>query len=932
VVRFLVVRVLLVRAQLGVTVSGASGVAPARRSRVDPPADHLDVAGEGLHLSTARADTEGETEPGPGGHVAVTGTRRLDGAAAIWALAAVQFVLAGVLFVVSVLPAAPLPDAPLRLPVWFLIAAFGLAEMGVVHIQLRRDAHTFSLSEFPLVLGLFFAAPWAVVVANLVGIGLELAFVRRQSPLKLLFNLAHFVLGAVVATAFFHAVIRFVADPTGPVGWLVALAAVAAASATSVLAIFVAMSLSEGRILTDRLRDIGTFAAIGTLANTSLAVVAVVVAWQDPRAALLLAAPTAAVYFAYRGYTSQRQRHETLEFLYESSRLLHESPEVESALTALLVQARETFRAGTAELVLAPTRPGDPALRIRVEGDDASTELEPVEFGESEAAVLARLGADGPQLIGPSRPPGDDLRVFLSAHAVDDDAMIAPLAGEERPLGLLLLGDRLGDVSYFDAQDLRLFATLTNHVSSSLEVGRLEKTLGQLTELKDELRHRAYHDALTGLANRSLFTEEVELALLEERNDIAVLFFDLDDFKTVNDSLGHQAGDDLLQAVSGRLQACLKSRDMPARMGGDEFAVLLRDLDAPERAQDVARRIIGALTPPFHLAADEVTTHCSIGIAYPDATVAGASELLRNADIAMYVAKRESKGSFRLFEESMHDEAQARLSLRTELQAAVEHDQFEVHLQPLVDLSSGMLVGAEALLRWDHPTKGLLTPGAFLELAEESGLLVPIGSLVLERACRAAAHWTEPLTLTVNIARSQLTRSDLVADVARALEASGLAPDRLLLEVTEYAVMQDIDRSHEILSRLVGLGVRVALDDFGTGYSSLEHLARLPVHLLKVAKTFVDGIGNQDRRAVVARGIVDLARALGLGTIAEGIETEVQAAQLRAWGCALGQGYLFGRPVPARDFPGGAGTVVTLDVAPPPGGATEAVGEVTEPR
>jgi diguanylate cyclase (GGDEF)-like protein len=856
-----------------------------------------------------------------GDEVAVARRRRLDAASAIWGLACLLLLLAAVLWFVSVRPQQPLAGAPFEIPFWFLVGAFALAEVGVVHIQLRRDAHTFSLSEFPLVLGLFFAAPALVPLANLVGIGLELALVRRQSPMKLLFNLGHFVLGAVVATAFFHALMPYVSDPVGPVAWLVTLGAVAASSGTSVLSIFVAISLSEGRLQTAKLRDIGSFAAIGTVANTSLAVVTVVVAWQDPRAALLLAAPTAAVYVAYRAYTSQRQRHETLEFLYESSRLLHESPEVESALTALLAQARDTFRAGTAELVLAPTRPGDPALRIRVEGDHATTALEPVEFGEEEAAVLQRLRADGPSLIGPSRPPSPQLRRFLSDHAIDEDAMIAPLAGEERPLGLLLLGDRLGDVSYFDSQDLRLFATLTNHVSSSLEVGRLEKTLGQLTELKDELRHRAYHDALTGLANRALFTEEVELALLEERDRIAVLFFDLDDFKTVNDSLGHQAGDDLLQAVAGRLQACLKSRDTAARLGGDEFGVLLRDLDSPERAEEVARRITGALTPPFHLAVDEVTTHCSIGIAHPDDSVPSALELLRNADIAMYVAKREAKGSFRLFEEAMHDEAQARLSLRTELQYAVENDQFEVHLQPLVDLSSGMLVGAEALLRWDHPTRGLLSPGAFLELAEESGLLVPIGAQVLERACAAAADWVEPLTLTVNVARSQLTRSDLVADVASALESSGLAPDRLLLEVTEYAVMQDIERSHAILSDLVALGVRVALDDFGTGYSSLEHLARLPVHLLKVAKTFVDGIGNEDRRAVVARGIVDLARALGLGTIAEGIETEAQAQQLRVWGCALGQGYLFGHPVAASQFP-----------MAPHGPAASSVGEVGEPR
>ena len=429
--------------------------------------------------------------------------------------------------------------------------------------------------------------------------------------------------------------------------------------------------------------------------------------------------------------------------------------------------------------------------------------------------------------------------------------------------------------------------------------------------LEEQLRHQAYHDPLTGLANRALFTDRLEEALRRsdrDRTGLAVLLLDIDAFKTVNDSLGHSSGDELLMAVSERLGSRLRPGDTAARLGGDEFVVLAEVLAHPEEAMVLAERLRKTLTAPFALGGRQVAIRASIGIAmvWPGDQVTG-EELLRNADVAMYVAKSAGQGGHAEFKPHMHEAALARLEMESELRSALSDGQLELHYQPIVGLPGRQVVGAEALIRWHHPAKGMVMPGQFIPVAEQSGLIDDIGTWVLNAACRQVAVWSAtggPAEVAVNVSARQLSSSEFVGVVRGSLAASGATPARLTLEITESVLMDDPDAASRTLADLRRLGVRVAIDDFGTGYSSLSYLGRFPLDYLKVDRSFVAGLGTDDAsecvgHAPLVSGIAQLGAALGLTVVAEGVETEYQAAAVARLGCHLAQGYLFGRPVPA---------------------------------
>jgi diguanylate cyclase (GGDEF)-like protein/PAS domain S-box-containing protein len=425
--------------------------------------------------------------------------------------------------------------------------------------------------------------------------------------------------------------------------------------------------------------------------------------------------------------------------------------------------------------------------------------------------------------------------------------------------------------------------------------------------LADELRHQALHDTLTGLANRALLGDRVAHALTR-RSDapglVAVLFIDLDDFKTVNDSLGHGAGDQLLVLVAERLRACLRTADTAARLGGDEFAILLDDPATEEQVGQVADRILEALHRPFLLEDREVIVSASLGIAIDPARAATADHLLRNADAAMYMAKQRGKGRWEMFDESMHDQAVARLELKASLAHAIEGDELYLNYQPIVELATGATVAVEALVRWTHPVRGLVPPAQFVPVAEETGLIVPMGRWILERACHDLASrpgW-ERLGLTVNVSVRQLQHAGFVADVLTALERSGLSQDRLTIEITESILMTNTDQIRDRLHRLRAHGVRIAIDDFGSGYSSLGYLQRFPVDVLKLDRSFVEDLQLDRPVGGVVRAIVELADGLDVRLVAEGIETAEQAEALRRRGCRYGQGFLYSRPVAADDL------------------------------
>jgi diguanylate cyclase (GGDEF)-like protein/PAS domain S-box-containing protein len=424
--------------------------------------------------------------------------------------------------------------------------------------------------------------------------------------------------------------------------------------------------------------------------------------------------------------------------------------------------------------------------------------------------------------------------------------------------------------------------------------------------LQAELQHQAFHDSLTGLANRALFSDRVEHAIQRGARDSStagVLLLDLDGFKTVNDSLGHTAGDELLVAVAQRLRAVLRPSDTAARLGGDEFAVLLEDLTGGEEACEVAERVLEAVDRPFALAGTEVVIHASVGIAVVGHLGADPEALLRNADAAMYSAKNGGKGCYRLFEPAMHSAAVARLQLEGDLRQAVEARQFVLHYQPVVSLTAGRVVALEALIRWQHPTRGLIPPADFIPIAEENGLIVDIGRWVLAAACRQARIWQEAhphlsLTIAVNLSPRQLADPGLVGDVRRALAESCLAPETLTLEITESVLVDNVGGAIARLGELKDTGVRLAIDDFGIGYSSLGALGSLPVDTLKIDKAFIDGVTTGVEADALVQAILRLARTFHLVTIAEGVERPDQLRRLEELGCDQIQGFCFSRPIP----------------------------------
>ena len=456
--------------------------------------------------------------------------------------------------------------------------------------------------------------------------------------------------------------------------------------------------------------------------------------------------------------------------------------------------------------------------------------------------------------------------------------------------------------------------TISNNMLGDSNVRGIVLTTRDISErkrLERQLTHQALHDSLTGLANRALFIDRIGHALdRHAREDVplAVLFIDLDDFKTVNDALGHTVGDQALVAVAERLSSCLRAGDTAARFGGDEFGVLLEDVEDPTTAYEVGARILERLKEPFTIEGNLLSIEASVGIVVSSAGDS-PTELLRNADVAMYKAKGQGKGRFEVFEVGMHAAVLERLALKADLGRALENGEFVSHYQPIVHLESGRIVGMEALVRWAHPTRGLLPPAEFISLAEETGLIVPIGMDVLRDACRQLRSWDgqhsiePPLKVSVNLSARQLQNPSLVPDVARVLAESDIEPGRVTLEITESILMSDTDASVVTLRRLKSLGVSLALDDFGTGYSSLSYLQRFPVDVLKVDKSFVDELGRgRDGDSRLARAIIGLGRMLQLEITAEGIERAEQLASLRELGCDLGQGYYFAKPLAAPEM------------------------------
>jgi diguanylate cyclase (GGDEF)-like protein len=782
---------------------------------------------------------------------------------------------------------------------WQLAAAFYLAEVFVVHLHFRKQAHTLSLAEIGLVVGLMLASPANLLAAQLVGTAPALLLNRRQRPMKFAFNLVELPLCTGVAVMLF----RTLASPgdSRPHLWLVALLVAAAAHALGVGLVSLVIAVAEGRLNAPQLATTLSISLLGAVSTASLGLAAVELFDREPSAVLLLLAPALVCAAALREYMKQREQREHVEFLYESMRATQGAPEFGLAIGQLLVAARRLLRAEFAEILLVS--PGEAAGPIRsVSGPLGEVLMRAEEaFGPAEQEAFAELDAQRVPLLLDRRRERQVLDALLVTRNLEE-AVIAPLRGERGTFGLLLVGDRTGDVGTFDESDVDLFKTFAGHASVLLENGRLEHSLAQVTELKEQLRHQAYHDALTGLANRIQFVEAVR-AKLEEGDDVqaAVLYVDLDRFKAVNDTWGHGAGDELLVQVAERLRGAVRRGDLAARLGGDEFAVLLPRVDE-EIAREAADRVARALGGSYTLAAGEAAIQASVGIALAGAETTRADELVRNADIAMYTAKRSNNRSCVLYEEGLHEKVRSRREFAIDLERAVRAGEITAYFQPIVNLADGRVEGVEALARWRHPQRGLLPAAAFLPTAEESGLMIEIGAVVIRQAIAAAQTWPHEIGVWLNLAPAELTNQHLIDTLAIELARAGVHSNRLTVEITESGLMEDEDAALEAVHRLRDLGVHLSIDDFGTGYSSLSRLGEFPIESLKIPKPFVEKLVGAERDETFVDTILQLAKSLGLTVIAEGIEERAQLEQLRALGCRLGQGYLFSHPVPATEI------------------------------
>jgi len=558
--------------------------------------------------------------------------------------------------------------------------------------------------------------------------------------------------------------------------------------------------------------------------------------------------------------------------------------------------------------------------------------LETLRESENRFRSVVESANDAIMLIGPA---GDIMSWNRSAQTIFGYGE-AEILGQ--PISVLFPGSFTAPLSQYDEFDPLISSGVLSSSNSATDLtGRrqdgtefpLEMSLSSwetpygvfhsgivrdVTErksLEEQLTHQALHDPLTKLANRVLFRDRVEHAMMRaKRNDknIAVLFIDLDNFKSVNDSLGHAAGDHLLVMATERLQSCLRSTDTPARIGGDEFAVLVEEVDRDDAAVFVAERIRKVLSKPFSIGGTDVFVGTSIGISSTITTDESPEELLQNADVAMYRSKTTGKDRYTIFKSDMREALLKRVQLEADMRVGIDRQEFEVFYQPIIDLHSEKIMGMEALIRWNHPKHGLMPPSDFIPLAEDTNLIVPLGQWILEEACRQAREWQtnygygESLSITVNIASRQFQEDSLVTLVKDAMDKAGLPPESLILEITENTMLLNTDATIRKLTELKALGVRLAIDDFGTGYSSLSYLQRFPVDILKIDKTFIDKISEGKEGAAVAKAIITMSDTLQLRTIAEGIESVGQQTELQHLGCELGQGFYFAKPLRSADM------------------------------
>ncbi|MCW2598953.1 MAG: bifunctional diguanylate cyclase/phosphodiesterase [Frankiales bacterium] len=764
-----------------------------------------------------------------------------------------------------------LQQPPVHPGQWLLLLfAVPLSERALLHLRFGGDQYSFTWGEACLLVGFVLVSPAGLVLLS-GPLVMAVHLLARRSLLKALFNGASFTLSAGLA-----ALVVTVATSTPYQVWeerdaLALLAAVSVFSLISALLTGMVVAVSTHRSWVSVIADSMQLAVVVWAGNVTCAFGVLVLAAHSPT--LLWAMPPAmlAVWAVYRAYLKASQDSDAWQQLEAAARELNKLEEVEVARAALS-HARRMFRTENVVLVL-PARGSRPDRVYSL--DTEGVLLCSPDRGESRAPFVERS---------------------VGARASLASCVVAPLTGPTGRLGGLRLS--------FDApvrlssRERQLLSTFAHAVSTTLLNVLLYDDVCAEAALH---AHEANHDPLTGLANRVLLNVRTTAALEAAKGTTALLLLDLDRFKEINDTLGHAAGDVLLQEVSQRLRRSVRAEDLVARLGGDEFAILLTGLTDPEAAEPIAAQVLALLAEPVVYEGLHLSVEASMGIAcFPD-DASNAEELFRRCDVAMYQAKAE-RGAWLRYDALRDDTSVNRLALVGELRAALD-DQLVVYFQPQVDLTSRTVIGAEALVRWNHPFRGLLQPSEFVGVAEQSGLVRPFTLRILELAVEEAVTWqtpSRPLSVAVNVGARSLMDRQLPDDVAAVLARHGLPPQRLVLEITETTATSELEVVEEVLGKLRRLGVEISVDDFGTGYSSLAFLQRTSVHELKVDRSFVAGMLVNDNDLALVRATVQLAHALGARAVAEGVESPALLVALANMGCDVAQGFHLGRPMPAE--------------------------------
>ncbi|MEV6302662.1 EAL domain-containing protein [Actinoplanes sp. NPDC051861] len=757
----------------------------------------------------------------------------------------------------------PLHGADPRLLVT-LAVLYALAERFTVTFPVRRGAHTLSLSEIPLVLALLMIHPGLLVPVSLVGALAGLIIFRRQRGTKLAFNTALHLTQATVAGVVFHLIIQD-AEPYGPLGWLAAYAATFASDLVSIVLVTAVIALHDDsqewrRLLTADVRELFQLPMVAV--TTTLALVTALLVREHWYTALLLVVLAYAVHRAFHRYAQQTRTHQQVDDLYRFNRSLDGLTDADEVTRTVLSQVRDLIRAEEATLVV-PASDDGPPLCLRLHGRD-SFEAGPLAAGE-HWWLPARSGT--PVLL----PASIAVPVRLGSAT-----------------GVLIADGCMSDISAFSGEHLDLLQAMSSHAGVALSEVRLLQ----------RLQHTASHDPLTDLPNRDHFLADLQHAT-DSGGVVGVLLLDLDRFKDVNDALGHDIGDDLLRRIGARLRERFGRYGTVSRLGADEFALIVRDADVVAVAEDV-RRTVEMPVPVGDL---DLSAQVSIGVSLAPDHGLDANRLLRRADLAMHAAKEQRCGVRTYVPDDDRDTAR-RLTLMTGLRTAVETGALTVVYQPKVDPRTGRVLGAEALTRWQHDGRPV-PPDEFIPLAERCGLIRPLTAQVLDTALAACASWRasgRELSVAVNLSPDMLADPGLTAQVREALHRHGMPAHALTLEITENGIMADPANARRSLDALHSLGVKLSIDDFGTGHSSLGRLAHLPIHEVKIDKSFIRHIVTDRNRRAVTDAALQLASALDLTVVAEGVEEQAELDHLRDRDCHAIQGYLIAKPLPPDVF------------------------------